>query len=188
MGHREAIFLTHRWPDEPCRTPAQVRLGHFGEALHVLAEIPDKVPCSLADGPNQRTWLLGDAFEMFFGSVLDEAYIELHVTPNGQRLQLRFPSEAAFRAQRDDGGFEEFLLPDPSFEAEAQCFESEWRFWAAVPSALVGEGPLAGQTWRFSFCRYDYDAIPGEPFLSSTSDYRELDFHRLADWGRMKFE
>ncbi len=189
LGARTPVFLEHQWPADSKREPAQVRLGHANGALHLLAFIPDASIVSLADGPNQRTWTLGDTFEMFFQAEGEDPYVELHIAPHGHRLQLRFPSETLFQASREREAFEEFLLPDPSFQSQTAIVEGGWLAWAAVPSGLIAQRilPLVKQTWRFSFCRYDYDAIPGEPVYSSTSAYAELDFHRIDDWGTLRF-
>jgi hypothetical protein len=119
-----------------------------------------------------------------------EEYLELHVTPNNHRLQLRFPSPRAFREECSDETFERFLLPDPVFQSWSCQQTDGWMVHARVPVDLVAGRPglLSGQQWRFSFCRYDYDEVPGEPVLSSTSGYAELDFHRIEDWRIMEFE
>lgn len=193
----DPVLLSHHWPGGGHRQAAQVWLGHDEEALHVLARLPDVSICSLATGPNQRMWMLGDTFEMFFQAVGQtasgdpiEAYVELHVTPNNHRLQLRFPSERAFREDCSEAAFHRYVLPDPMFESQAHIERGGWTVFAKIPGEFVAGRPglLSGQRWRFSFCRYDYDEVPGEPSLSSSSAYKELDFHRLGDWGVLEFQ
>jgi hypothetical protein len=183
------LRLARQWPAAPSRPPAEVRLGHAAGSLAVLAELPDAFIVQRASGPNQRFWELGDTFEMFLQGRNREEYLELHVNPNGHALQLRIPSSSAFAGLRIRGAFEELLLPEGSFQAQAEVVFGGWRAFASVPSELVAgvTAPLAGSEWRFSFCRYDYDDPDGEPVLSSTSAFRELDFHRVEEWSELCF-
>jgi len=58
-----------------------------------------------------------------------------------------------------------------------------------IPAASVLDRlcPLPGSQWHFSFCRYDYTRGRPEPVISSTSALAQPDFHRLAEWGNLKF-
>jgi hypothetical protein len=182
MSPCDCLSLRHSWPGAH-GLPANVWLGHTAGQLFILAYIPDEAIWSTASGHNQRLWELGDTFEMFFQTEGRQEYYEFHVAPSNFRLQLRFPSPEEFAAKREDA-FEEFLLPEDSFTSETAIRERDWVVFSAIPTKLVGKS----KTWRFSFCRYDYASEDEEPNLSSTSDYRELDFHRIEDWGTLKFE
>jgi hypothetical protein len=59
-----------------------------------------------------------------------------------------------------------------------------------IPAAVAVDAPTAlpDQTWHFSFCRYDYTRGSSHPIISSTSALTQPDFHRLAEWGTLKFE
>ena len=57
-------------------------------ALHLYGLLHDRELFSKADRDNQKTWLLGDAFEIMFRRAGDEDYHEFHSTPDGIRLQL----------------------------------------------------------------------------------------------------
>jgi hypothetical protein len=180
----DCVSLRHQWPADPRRLPANVWLGHAGGRLFILAYLPDRSIWSTASAHNQRLWEQGDTFEMFFQAEDREEYCELHVTPANYRLQLRFPSPEVFAAKRDTA-FEEFLLEEGAFTSETAIRDRDWVVFASIPAKLIG---AKGKRWRFSFCRYDYDAGTVEPVLSSTSRYRELDFHRIEDWGTLEFE
>ena len=172
-------------------------MGHAADRLYVYARLPDQKVVCKATGPNQRLWELGDVFEMFFqaqgrteeGNPI-QAYVELHVSPYNHRLQLRFPSEAAFRAHQGSESLEAFVLPDGSFSSQASLDPGGWSLLAEVDSQIVRghQLPLVGQVWNYSLCRYDYDEPNGTPILSSTSPYTELDFHRITEWQEIEFE
>jgi hypothetical protein len=55
------------WRDSPEADflPAEIRVGWTPSRLVVLAEIPDRDIFTLVTGPNQKTWQLGDVFEIF---------------------------------------------------------------------------------------------------------------------------
>lgn len=182
-AHGSRVALVHQWPPEPQRPCAEVWLAHSFEALYVGASLPDSRIVSLATGPNQAMWELGDTFEMFFQYRPFE-YFELHVTPDNHRLQLKLPAGRRIGS----GEFSSCLLPDPSFSSRTETDAVGWNVLAAVPFALLrGSGAAeAGDDYPFSFCRYDYDELPGEPVLSSTSSHSQLDFHRREDWGVLR--
>src|SRR5204863_1077141 len=71
--------------------PATVRVGWRENSLLVFAELTDADVFNGATKLNERTWELGDVFEMFLRSSNGQSYVEFHVTPNNQRLQLRYP-------------------------------------------------------------------------------------------------
>ena len=85
---------------EPDFAPAIVSVGWREELLLVFASLKDADIHTAATGLNQRLWTLGDCFEMFLQPAGSPSYVEFHVAPNNQRLQLRFPdSDALARAQ-----------------------------------------------------------------------------------------
>ena len=100
---------------EPGFAPGQVRAGWRRDSLLVFAELTDHDVHSAATGINQRTWELGDTFEMFLRPDGQEEYFEFHVTPNNYRLQLRFPSSEALRRAQAANAIDEFLLPGEVF-------------------------------------------------------------------------
>lgn len=178
-------FLENQWPFEPGRNPAQVWLGHTKDHLHLYARIPDENVVCLANGPNQRMWELGDTFEMFFQGGSEFHYTELHVTPPNHRLQLRLPVNGG----PGSSSFEENVLSDPTFESQAHIENGGWSLLASIRSSSIqfDEEPMPGREWKFSFSRYDYDTVPGDPVLSSTSPHAEVNFHRRHEWGTLRF-
>ena len=186
----DCLRLDHQWPASPSRTPASVWLGHADSKLFVLAYLPDAEIWSTASEHNQKMWELGDVFEAFLQAEGHVEYVEMHVTPSNYRLQLRFPDREGVSRVRAREAFEEFVLPEGTFSSETAIRPEDWVVFASIPSSVIfaAKKDLSGKKCKFSFCRFDYDAGGGEPVHSSTSDYKELDFHRIEEWGMLQFE
>lgn len=131
----------------------------------------------------ERTWELGDIAEFFLQETVTGRYLELHVTPGNQRLQLQWPAGglAAFRSGR--AAFEGFTLgPDAGLSSTATVWPDRWRATLTIPaSVLVLAGFTSGQTFRTAVCRYDC-AGAAAPVFSSTAPLQEPSLHRLAEW------
>lgn len=188
MRNAPPLRLQQAWRDQvqPDFVSATVRVGWRGDKVLVFAELIDEDIFSTATALNQKTWLLGDTFEMFLQPLGQPSYVELHVTPNNQRLQLRCSAAAT------NGTWDHALVPEELFRSTTWVWpEAErWFVFAEIPVASVCERrlPLPGRRWRFSFGRYDYRRDCREPVLSSTSAHAEPDFHRQHEWGLMRFE
>jgi hypothetical protein len=173
-------------------SPAVVRLGWRDNALLVFAELTDADIFSDVTGLNQRTWELGDVFEMFVGTAERERYVEFHVTPNNQRLQLRYPDAGAAKWARATGKSGEFLVPGQAFHSRTwiEAGMGQWRVYAEIPAGAVcgSEESIEGRQWRFSFGRYDYTRGVKEPVISCTSPLTAPDFHRRHEWRVMTFK
>jgi hypothetical protein len=187
-----ALRQTWRHKEEASFAPANVRIGWRGESLLVFAELEDEDIFTGATGHNQRFWELGDTFEMFLRPVEQEAYFELHVSPNNQRLQLRFAGAAIAERLRKAGAVEEALVWGEIFHSKTwvQPEKRRWLVFAEVPAKSVCEkGPtLNGARWQFSFSRYDCARGRKKPVISSTSAHAKPDFHRQNEWGTMSFQ
>lgn len=174
-----ACPLGQAWLERPQPEfrPGSVRVGHRDAALWLFADLEDDDAFSRATRLNERLWELGDTFEMFLETSPARRYVELHVAPANQRLQLRIPIPRPL-----DRAPEEFMVAEPLFASWAWRTEAGWQVLAAVPFASVG-----GRPERFSFSRYDYTRGRPEPVLSSTSPHARCDFHRREDWGRLVY-
>jgi glucosamine-6-phosphate deaminase len=188
----ESCTLRQTWlpTHEGDFAPATVRTGWRDDSLLVLAELTDRDIFSQATGLNQRCWELGDSFEIFLRDETRDGYLELQVTPNNQRLQLRYAGREALERARATGDFGDALISGDAFRSKVWIEPDRWVVLAEIPSALVcgAPVPLAGRQWRFSFSRYDYTRGRVEPVISSTSPHPQADFHRLQDWGFLRFE
>ena len=169
----------------------RVRMGWRDEALLVLAELEDEDIFSRATGPNQRTWELGDVFEIFLRPVEQSAYVEFHVTPDNHRLALRFPDEETVRGAQLSDGFEPFFLEGNVIESRAWVLaaQKKWFVFARIPAGIVCDYPqgLMGQKWLFSFSRYDYRKGCERPVLSTSSLHQQTNFHCQPAWYGMRF-
>jgi hypothetical protein len=172
-------------------SPGTVRVGFGKSSLLVFAQMTDTDIFNSATGLNQRTWELGDVFEIFLRGPEKEGYVELHVTPNNQRLQLCYPDAAAVVSARKNGNMDHFLIRHDAFHSRTwiDTQKNQWFVYAEIPTAIVtgSTGPVDNTQWRFSFGRYDYTRGAKKPVISSTSPHAEADFHRHHEWGVMAF-
>jgi hypothetical protein len=187
------IHLGQPWLQAPEThfAPAVVRTGWRADSLLVLAELTDASPTTGAQDHNQRFWEMGDTFEMFLQPEPGLPYVELHVAPNNFRLQLRFNSPPSQRPSTTDP-FTNALIRADSFESRTWTHAdgSGWSVFAEIRAALVRPQslvPLAGSTWRASFCRYDYTPGREAPVISSSSPHTEPAFHRPEEWNSLRF-
>lgn len=170
--------------------PAAIRTGWRDASLWVLADLTDRDIHTSATSDHQRFWELGDVFEIFLRDEACEPYVELQVTPNNHRLQLRYTNRAALDRARASGDLGSVRIPGGAFRSNTWIDSGRWTVLAEIPAALVNHPPegLAGRRWRFSFSRYDYTRGRAEPVISSTSPHPQADFHRQEDWGFLIFE
>jgi hypothetical protein len=187
-------LLQQAWLDkeEIGFSPAMVRTGWRGSSLLVFAELTDADIFSGATKLNQRTWELGDVFEIFVRPAERESYVEFHVTPNKQRLQLRFADGSAAERARKTGSLEDVLVGGEAFHSmtwieDRMC---RWYVHAEIPALAVSGSneSIENTQWRFSFGRYDYTRGVKEPVISSTSPHAKPDFHGQHEWGVMTFK
>ena len=177
---------------EPGFHPMWVRTGWTRDALYVLAEIEDADIFNPEKQFNALSFMKGDVFEMFLRPCDQDAYFEFHVTPENQKLQLRFPSAAALAAPRAQPGLpQEWYICHRIIESRVRVnvAAQRWEVAAEIPFDLVCETsqPRSDTRWLFSFSRYDYTRGKERPDLSSTSPHKVLNFHRQEEWGELRF-
>jgi hypothetical protein len=165
------------WNDapEPDLRPTTVSATFSDGRLHVSAELTDDDVFSDATAHNQRTWELGDAFEIFARRDDSEEYVEVHITPENIKLHLRFDDFGHTGRINDDISL---VAADPDeITSTVERTPTGWRATASVP---LDAGP--GDLIRVSFCRYDASHGRTEPTLSSSSPHNLLRFHRPHEW------
>lgn len=186
--------LRQPWLDvsEPAFMPANVWAGWRGDTLHVLGKLTDANIFTFATQANERLWELGDVFEIFLRPEKQTAYSEFQVAPNNLQLQLRYSNAAALEYARKTNSIGQALVHDISFKSHTWPRPEQgcWYLLAEIPAAAVSDTPAAlpGAVWHFSFCRYDYTRGSSQPVISSSSALTRPDFHRLAEWGTLKFQ
>jgi hypothetical protein len=183
---------TWRPEKEPDFAPAQVRTGWRGNSLLVFAELTDTDIYNQATRLNQRIWELGDAFEIFLRPEEQSTYVEFHISPENQRLQLRFPDASWLAELRKTGSIEKVLIQGEAFRSLTwvQPDAGKWFVYAEIPASSVFNQPhpIKGSQWHFSFSRYDYTRGRKAPVISSTSPHTVANFHRQEEWGLLKFQ
>lgn len=176
-----SIALRQSWLPDPEQDflCAEVRVGRITDHVLILATIPDSDIFTRSTEPNQRTWELGDVFEIFLKPDNETFYREFHVTPANTRTQMAFSAE----------GNSPKILPDGIFQSRVWIAPGRWFVLASIPCVTITNrfNIEAGERWRFSFCRYDAFRNGKKPILSSTSPHPVPKFHRPDEWGVMAF-
>lgn len=184
------IPLQQAWLARPEQQfqPATVRTGWSEDTLWVLAELHDADIFNPVTEFNAEFFQHGDAFEMFFRPVPQDAYYEFHVGPQNQTFQLRIPSATAFR-KPPTGRNWKLTIPLLSNWTRVEVLRQRWEVLVAVPFRAICESPaaLSCREWLFSFSRYDYTQGSAQPCLSSTSPHAHVGFHRQEEWGTLRF-
>ena len=170
--------------------PAVVKTMWKDDELLVLAELDDDCLFTQATQDNQHIYKFGDVLELFLRDLEGEQYAELHVAPNGRRLQLLFPDAAKIVEIR--GGaptIEQQLVHEPIFDFTQWMTPGKWFVFArvSVKIFLGRKQPLLGRRWLASFSRYDYSSAETKPICSSTSPHRVSNFHRQDAWAELEF-
>ncbi len=169
---------------EPSFQPGTIRIGWHGDSFYYLAELQDSHPHTSATARNQHLWLLGDVLEIFAGVHCAPSYIECHTAPNGEILQLHWPSpEALAESKNSPEGIAPFMRLDDSATFAATTTPHGWNVLGRIPAPFVSPAPhatLTGAIWDINFGRYDYTA--STPTLSSTSPLTQPNFHRRTEW------
>jgi hypothetical protein len=139
--------------------------------------------CNAARRLNEHTWELGEVAETFLQEDGATRYVEVHVTPENQRLQLRFPHGGIedLRAGRRD--LASFLIEDPEWAwSQTWIIPGVWASRLVLPAPCFSPGFLrAGSRFLANFSRYDC-ADDGDPILSATAPLAEPFYHRRQDW------
>lgn len=143
-------------------------------------------PANRARGLNERTWEMGDIAEFFLQETATGRYLELHVTPENQRLQLVWPLGGLDRFRAGTARLEDFLVTDPHWVRSAAVVRADhWTASAFVPFACLGLG--GGEklpALRTAVCRYDRSL--GPELLSSTARLSEPNYHRHGEWAALR--
>lgn len=165
--------------------PGRVQVGWQDEDLLVLARLDDDCLFTRMTANNQEAYRLGDVFEIFIKDAARENYLELHISPNGHRLQLHFPDgQTIFRMKEKGIKLEDLMVSESLFESSVRAIPTGWEIFVRLPVASMGSTihNVKASGLRASFGRYDYDDKGSDPVLSSTSAHEVGNFHRQQDW------
>lgn len=180
--------LEQAWREQPEDDfkPGWARLRWHAGGLLVEGVFRGKQQANAARRLNERTWELGSIFEFFLLAEGYDRYLELHVTPENQRLQLLWPDDGleAFRAGR--ATLTDFLVADPAWvKSETQLARDHWAVRLEVPFRCLGLAPGASlPAMRAAVCRYDLGS--GREVLSSTARLPSPNYHLQGHWSRLQ--
>lgn len=162
---------------------AWARIQWSADFLHYDAVLLGQGAHNQARQLNERTWELGDVCEVFLKAGDQAEYLELHVTPENQRLQLVFPFGGIERMRSGAVPLSDYCIDDPGWVDTRTRVESD--FWSAhlrIPAPRLRLRRFGPQSvLHTAVCQYDYTSIP-KPVFSSTAVLREPSFHRHAEW------
>ena len=182
-----AVALRQYWLNEPEEgfRPASVKVCWRARSLCFFAEMEDDDIFNAAQNLNEQAFLLGDVFEVFLKSPHEEHYVEIHVTPNNQRLQLRIPRQGEARAAQ--------AISDPAAVFSRAWIHPEggrWFVYLEIPAHLVTGTSSAGGRFdlQFSCARDDYTRGKESPFRSSSSPHPYASFHLVENWGILRVD
>ncbi len=188
-----ALRMQQGWLDKPdvAFLPGRVRIGWRDDFFLLFGEMTHDRLTTSAIEDNQLLCNLGDVFEIFLQDPGCERYLELHVAPNGKRLQLLWPDAASIRLVGNrELSLDGFKVHPLIFDFSQWSEGNTWCICASVPSSafLPFGTSLESRIWKASFCRYDYSSAEKTPILSSTSPHTERCFHRQQEWTEVLFE
>lgn len=169
---------------EPAFRPGTVRLALAGDTLLVSATLSDDHITTTATADQQFLWELGDVFEIFMQAEGHSDYHEFQLSPGNHLLSLHYPHPAADRTR----GLASYLRPSPirDHEVEIEPTARRWHVALRLPlSSLLPPGAPLPLIWQMAACRYDYHK-DGTFTLASTAQLTKPQFHRIADWTRIK--
>ena len=170
---------------EPAFQAGWARITWQDSALRYEVLFVGAHPRNRARHLNESTWELGDVCEIFLQGPGedDPGYIELHVTPENQRLQLRWTPDGLGRVRSGELPIGQFMVGEPDWvESKVHVGPTSWFVQVVLPVPRQGLRPLAaGARLRTAVCRYEGGGKP-EPVLSSTAALREPSYHRRQDW------
>ncbi|HRE79491.1 MAG TPA: hypothetical protein PLN52_00520 [Opitutaceae bacterium] len=132
---------------------------------------------------NELTWELGDVSEIFAQVDGRAEYIEVHVTPENQRLQLLFPHGAIERVRSAQVRLADYFIEDPEWVQSWTRVEQDfWSVHVQIPASRFHLDRFkSGQILQTAVCRYDC-TLGATAVISSTAPFKEASFHRHAEW------
>lgn len=169
--------------------PGHVALYPRKRGLAVIASLKDEDIYSDATTMNQPMWQLGDVFEIFIGAPEQQAYWELHVTPNNHRLQLIWTPQAFISFRNGDSTLADQAIPNTDFLTSVTRInrtENYWQVYIFLPWTSIDLPDLDDlHTVELAFCRYDSGLAGQPPTLSSTAPFNKINFHLREQWNRI---
>jgi uncharacterized repeat protein (TIGR03806 family) len=171
----------------------RARLLWDREHLYFFADMDDADLFAAVKEHDGRTWL-DDCFEFFLKpSSANPGYYEFHVTAGGVLMDMFIPDRATWNydnaAKRDRFHWKAKIevkgtLNHPGDRDSGWCVEGRIP-WSDL--AKTGGRPKPGDEWRYSLCRYEYDAGGRNVRPTTISPLTKYDFHRHEEFATLKF-
>ena len=207
----ETLHLDQNWLSESHRSFAAgwSKVGWNDEHLVCFANFTDHDVFNDEDRFNAPAYVVGDVFEIFVKREGCPQYLEIHVSPRNQVLQLRWPRpiyeifaprpRRRFRRERDPEKrkarqaepLAPYLIDNPRIATAARHLADEhaWQAVAFIPFPLIDDQPVgSGTRYRYSASRYDYTRGHHGPVISSSSPHVEANFHLASDWRALQLD
>ncbi len=165
--------------------PATVQFGISSEALWVYVKAEDNYLHNDAQAFNQLVYRHGDTIELFLDVHNTDEYLEIHFSPSGQRLQLRWTEAIRKRLIVEKSDHKECLVWQKDLVEDYSWVQGNlWNLLIKVPLSTIELDRKQATALRASVCRYNYDN-EGAFTLYSTTYQTDPDFHRHSDWLRL---
>jgi hypothetical protein len=186
-----SVFQTRQaWLDsaEDEFQPACIHLYPEHDRLCIIAALQDTLPRNKAIRLNETTWELGDVFEIFLQMENQPNYLEIHVTPENQRLQLRWTARTFDLFKAGERPLEASMVADPDW-IESQTVvtpeKSLWLVYTGIPWSVFDLVEKTKDEHLYcAFCRYDINSV-GKETLSATPAFPRANFHLRDFWHRL---
>jgi hypothetical protein len=164
--------------------PGRAGIAWAPSSLRVEAVFHGESPHNRAARLNERAWEMGDVFELFLQAAGSSNYVEIHVTPENQRLQLAWPHGGLARVRAKQERLETFLVSDPAWVSSRTRLDGDkWHTTVHVPASIFGIARLSPlDRFRAAVCRYHYVGNPSSPVLSTTARLATAGFHQPTAW------
>lgn len=220
LDSAETQHLDQSWLPESKREFAGgwSKVGWCDDHLVCFANFIDHDIFNDEDRFNAPGYVIGDVYEIFVKRDGSPSYLEIHVSPRNQVLQLRWPRpiheifapkprrrfrlkrrlKRGFRRRNPEERQKEnseslapFLIENPRITTAARHLADEhaWQAVAFVPFSLIGDQPAEpGSKYRYSASRYDYTRGKRGPIISSSSPHHEANFHLSDDWRTLRLD
>ena len=147
-----------RAESEPGLNPGWARIRWNAAGLLYEAVFLQRNPANRARRLNEHTWELGDICEFFLQETGSGRYLEVHVTPENQRLQLLWPLGGLERFRAGTAKLEDFLVAHRCWvESSATIAADYWTARAFIPFSCLGLTDSKNlPILRTAVCRYDW--------------------------------
>lgn len=167
-----------------------IKVAYNSGCLLVYADLNDSYIYNPATKFNDPIRPQGDFLEILLRPEYQEAYYELHITPENLQSQFRFKhAECAKEIMNTNPGktaTELFAIEFPIFKSKTELDEdiNQWYVLAQIDLKTITENFRQDKVKRlfYNFCRKNLTKS-GKFESSSTAELSEYNFHHQNEWG-----